>query len=424
MTRINFKPKPSTLFFWGLYDWATSAYSVIIVTFVFSSYFVNKVAPDKNEGVALWGLAIGIAGLLVAVGGPVLGAFADQSGRRKLWMAPFTAICIACTYLLWFVKPSPEYMLPALCLIAVATATSDFAYVFYNAMLPELAGPEKIGRWSGWGWAMGYAGGMASLIVCLLVFIESTTPLFGLEKTNAENVRATFVLAAAWFTVFVVPFYIFTPATGKSSPDSIWNITINSFKQLWGTFRRIEVHKNAFQFLIGRMIYTDALITLFTFGGVYASAMFNMDEKEVMLFGISLNISAGIGAGIFAVLDDYFGGKKMIVASLACLILSGSVALLSVSETEFWIAGLVLGLFVGPVQASSRSYFARVVPEDLRNQMFGFFAFSAKATAFLGPMTISWLTYVTGSLRIGMSSIIIFLVIGLLIVLPLKKDKD
>ena len=416
------KSSSGTLFFWALYDWATSAYSVIIVTFVFSSYFVNEVAPDKTEGVTLWGMAIGIAGLLVALGGPLLGAFADQSGRRKLWMAPFTIICIVSTCLLWFVKPSSEYIFLGLFLIVLATVSSEFAYVFYNAMLPELASPKKIGRWSGWGWAMGYAGGMTSLILSLLVFIEASSPWFDLNRANAEDLRATFLLVAVWFTVFAIPFFIFTPHTGKSSPESQWTIIKNSLKQLWQTLRQIKVHRNTFHFLVARMIYTDALITLFAFGGVYAAATFNMDEKEVMLFGISLNISAGLGAALFAVLDDYFGGKKMIVASLSGLILAGTVALASVTESQFWTAGLFLGVFVGPVQASSRSYFARIVPVELRNQMFGFFALSAKATAFLGPVTVSWVTYLTGSLRLGMCAIILFLIIGLLILLPVKKD--
>jgi UMF1 family MFS transporter len=236
-------------------------------------------------------------------------------------------------------------------------------------------------------------------------------------------VRASFVFAALWFGFFSIPFFLYIPSKSQSWGLPLKMVISHSFKQLWQTFLEMKNEKTIGRFLIGRMIYTDALITLFAFGGVYAMASFQMKENEVLLFGISLNISAGIGAGIFAMLDDRFGGKKMIIAALIGLILSGIWAISAINEIEFWVAGFILGLFVGPVQASSRSYFARMIPQEKRHEMFGFFALSAKATSFLGPLTVSGLTYLTDSIRIGMYTIIIYLVIGLLIILPIDRDK-
>jgi MFS transporter, UMF1 family len=413
----------SQLFFWGLYDWAASAYSVIIVTFVFSSYFVNAVAPNKVEGVSLLGLALGFAGFAVAIGGPFLGACADQIGNRKHWMGFLTTLCVICTALMWFILPEKPYTALGMLLIALGTITSEYSYIFYNAMLPTLADSERMGRWSGWGWAMGYGGGLVSLTLCLLLFIEPEHSFFHFDKAKAQDVRATFVFAALWFGLFSIPFFLYIPSKSVSRQLPLKTIFSHSFQQLWQTFLEMKNEKTIGRFLIGRMIYTDALITLFAFGGVYAMASFQMKENEVLLFGISLNISAGIGAGIFAMLDDRFGGKKMIIAALVGLIICGIWAISAINEIEFWVAGFVLGLFVGPVQASSRSYFARIIPSHKRHEMFGFFALSAKATSFLGPMTVSWLTYLTGSIRLGMYTIIIYLVIGLVIILPIDRDK-
>jgi len=411
-----------SLFYWGIYDWATSAYSTIILTFVFSSYFVNWVAPNKIDGVALWGSSLGIAGLFVALGGPILGAIADQSGLRKLWMAPFTALCIISVTLLWFVKPSSQYIPLGLSLVVIASISFEYSYIFYNAMLPDLAPPNKLGRWSGWGWMMGYAGGIACLFLCLLV--TQTESLFFSKLIETEKIRSVFLLAACWIAIFSTPFFLFVPQTKMYSNLPLRILIVESIKKLFSTIIHLKMTRNMVQFLIARMIYNDALITLFAFGGIYASAMFQMSEQEVLLFGISLNVSAGVGAGIFAIFDDLFGSKKMIVISLIGLISTGMLAIFSMTEIEFWLAGLCMGIFVGPVQASSRSYLARIAPKEMRTQMFGFYALSGKATSFIGPLTVSWITYLTDSMRFGMVSIMIYFFIGLILSLSIKDDKS
>ncbi|MCE5317086.1 MAG: MFS transporter [Parachlamydia sp.] len=405
---------------WALYDFASSAYSTIILTFIFATYFVKRVAPDATEGAAVWGFAMGFSGLIVAIGGPFLGSLADQGGGRKRWLGLFSILCALSALFMWFILPSPTYMWPALILATIGSASIEFAYIFYNAMLPELCTPQNVGRWSGWGWAMGYVGGVIALILCLVLFIGRFA-LFSLDQVTGQEERATFLLCAIWYVLFAIPIFLYIPSTEATKPINT-SLFKNTLQQLASTFRQIRSYANLFRFLIARMLFNDALLTLFAFGGVYAASVFNMSEERILYFGVSLNITAGLGAASFALLDDRIGGKQTIMIALIGLIFTGTAALLAQTEAHFWIAGLLLGLFVGPAQASSRSYMARKAPVHLRNEMFGFFALSARVTAFLGPMLLGWLTYLTASMRIGMASIIALLVIGFVLMILVEKD--
>lgn len=395
---------------WAFYDWANSSYSSVIVTFIFPAYFVQKIAMNKTEGIALWGLLTGISGAIVALGGPFLGAFVDQIGWRKTLIALFTLGCICCAAGLWFVKPQPDYVPLALGLAGIGIICSEYAFILYNAMLPELAGKDDIGRWSGWGWSFGYAGGVLCLILSLAIL-----------NYGEEDVRSTFILVAFWYLIFSMPFFLFTRSYKKNR--TLMQAIQGSVQQLKEVFQHMGTYRNILRFFIAWMIYIDGLVTVFAFAGIYAAAVFGMTGKEVLLFGITLNISAGIGAASLAFLDDKIGSKRMIMLSLCCLNFFGIGILLAESRLVFWILALFLGIFVGPLQASSRAYLARLAPPKLRNQMFGFYFLSGKATSFLGPLLVGWITYWSGSQRIGMIPIIIFFSLGLLLTLPLSNDK-
>lgn len=412
-----------TFIAWALYDFANGAFNVIIATFIFATYFVQEVAPTKNEGVALWGMMLSIIGVIMAASGPILGAMADHTGHRKKWIAVFASICVTSTALLWFVKPSPDYMMFGLILAALGMTGSELSFIYYNAMLPELADNESIGRWSGWGWGAGYVGGVLSLILCMLAFVHENNPWISLDKSSAQDVRATFLLTALWFIVFAAPLFLFTPAETNTRISFKKAVSLG-FQQTIDLVKQARTFGPTLLFLVARMIYTDGLITLFAFGGVYAAAAFQMTEEQILLFGIALNISAGIGALSFAHIDDKIGGKLMIIASLIFLIVLSFLGLMADEAWKFWICGCLMGLFVGPVQASSRSYLARVAPPHLRNQMFGFFALSGRATSFLGPFLVGAITYETGSLRLGMSTILAFYLVGMLLMLKVPNDKE
>lgn len=408
---------------WALYDWANNAFGTIVQTFVFATYFTRSVAPSETWGTTQWGNTIGIAGVLVAVGGPVLGAVADQGGRRKPWLGLFTGICVLATAALWVVGPDDRYVWPALLLVGLGTIGAESAMIFYNAMLPDLVPPDRTGRWSGWGWALGYGGGLACLVSVLLAFVKADNPLFGLERDSGQHVRAAMLFAAAWYLLFALPLLGLTPdkpSTGKRFGRAVRD----GLSQLRDSLRHIRHYAHILRFLIARMLYIDALATVFVFGGVFAAGTFGMNEHQVLLFGITLNITAGLGAAGFAWIDDWIGGKRTILVALIGLIVPATLMLLVESVAWFWGYGLVLGLFVGPAQAASRSYLSRTAPEALRTQMFGLYALSGKATAFVGPLLVGWVTYWSGSQRLGMGTVIVLFAIGFLVMLTVPPTPN
>lgn len=399
-----------SLWSWALYDWANQGFATLVQTFVFAAYFTRAVAENETLGTAQWGNAMGVAGLVIGLGGPLLGAVADQTGRRKPWVGLFTVVCIVCTGLMWFVQPEQSFVPLALILACVGTIGSEYAIIFYNAMLPDLADREAIGRWSGWGWGLGYAGGLVLLILALFGFVEQGG-WFGVPREAAMHVRAVMPLTAVWYAVFCLPLFFWTadsPATGVSLSRAVGS----GIDQIRRSFRNIRQYRDIGIFLLARMLYNDGLTTLFAFGGIYAAGTFGMSAQSVILFGIGLQITAGLGAAAFAWMDDRVGPRKVILVSLVGLIGSGAAVLLVESLTLFWLFGLAVGIFVGPVQASSRSYLARVAPEGLRGEMFGLFALSGKLTSFAGPLLVGWLTLASGSQRVGMSAVVVLFVLG------------
>lgn len=406
---------------WAFFDFANSAFSAIIQTFVFAAYFTQEVAKTPMIGTSEWGAAISIAGLAVAIGSPILGAVADESGHRKRWIGIFVSLVIVSTACLWFIHPSPIYVLPAMILVAIGTMGSEFAFVFYSSMLPTLAPRDRMGRWSGWGWGLGYAGGTIALTLILVLFIHNGGLWPELDQGGRENLRASFILTAAWIFLFSLPFFIFTPEAPAPQKPFLRAVKAG-IGQLVDTFAHVRRYSQIVRFFFAYIFYIDGLTTLFAFGGVYAASTFHLSSQEVLIFGISLNLVGGMGAALFAFVDDRIGGKKTIMLSLVCLVMTASLALSAVTITYFWVFGIGMGLFVGPIQASTRSFMARIAPVDLRTQMFGFLAFSGKATAFLGPALVSWATYATGSERLGMCPIVVMLVVGALILLTVPSD--
>lgn len=396
---------------WAFYDWANNGFATVILTFIFSAYFTRRVAPDEVSASTWWGAMTGIAGLLVALGGPVCGATADQAGRRKPWLIGFMLLSVSATVLLWFIRPSPDYVWPALFLVGIGMVGAEYSYIFYNSMLPELAPPDRLGRWSGWGWGLGYAGGLTCLLAALLVIKTGGPDPPEAAGADFVRVRASFVLAGGWYLLFSLPLIFMVPDThGQGKP--LRRALRDGIAQLVETARGVHRFAHIARFLVARMIYIDALATVFALGGVYAAGAFQMSEREVLLFGIVVNFAAGLGALSLSKLDDKIGAKATILISLGGLILGSLLILLVHAPALFWLAGMFMGLFVGPVQAASRSYMARAAPDHLRNQMFGLYAFSGKASAFAGPLLVGWLTHLSGSQRVGMSIVVVLLLVG------------
>ena len=399
------------LWSWALYDWANSAFFTIILTFIFARYFSQSVVQDDVAGTEAWGNIVGLSGLAVAILAPILGAIADQNGRRKPWLIAFTLLCVVATAMLWFVAPGSGSLWMAAFWVSVGILGAECAFIFYNAMLPDLASPERVGRWSGWSWGLGYVGGVTCLVVALFVFIEGDTSWLGLNRDELEHVRATFVLVAIWYLVFSLPAFFLVPDRPTRGLPLLPAVGAG-LRQLKDSIRQVREYRTIVRFLIARMLYTDGLATIFTFGGVYAAGTFGMDQTQVLQFAIALNVTSGLGALAFSWVDDAIGGRNTVLLSLTGLTVCAASILLVTDPLWFWIVGMTLGIFVGPLQSASRSYLARVAPPHLQTQMFGLFAFSGKATAFLGPLMVGWVTAFSGSQRWGMSTILIFLLVG------------
>lgn len=407
---------------WCLYDWANSAFPTVIITFVFAAYFTEGVIGDSVAGTAMWGQAMGYSAFIVAIMAPILGAIADHTGRRKPWLFLTTGMCVVLSASLWIVLPDASMAITALLLVAGANIAFELGMVFYNAMLPDLVGPKKIGRLSGWGWATGYAGGLTCLALVLALFVQAGPPLFGLDKDAAEHVRITGPFVAIWMALFALPLFIFTPdkpATGVLLMTAVRR----GLQEISQTMAQARQHKNIFKFLIARMFYTDGLNTLFAFGGIYAAGTFGMSFEDLIIFGIGMNVTAGLGALAFAWFDDRWGSKRVIYISLIALIILGTAILIVEDVALFWVFGLSLGIFVGPAQSASRSLMARIAPEDIRTEMFGLYALSGKATAFLGPLAVAALTAAFDSQRVGMSAIVIFFIVGGLLLISVRQAK-
>jgi UMF1 family MFS transporter len=395
---------------WVLYDWAYGAFATVVTTFVFATYFTQKVAPDPATGAAQWAGMQAAAGFAIAILSLPLGAVADRGGRRRAMLAAASALMAVCTLGLWFVRPRQGDAMLALLLAGVATTAFEVATVFYNAMLPELVPRRRIGRLSMLAWGAGYAGGLTCLALCLFVLVFPKPPHFGLDPAQAEPVRATALLAGAWLLLFGWPVCVFVPERGRKVP---WRKAVREgVTELRAVLRAALAAPPLRRFLIARLLYMDGLTTLFAFGGIYAAGQFGLSATEVLIFGIGLNVTAGIGALGFAFVEDRIGAKATVLVSLGALSLLGAALLVIHDRTLFWVLGHAVGLFVGPAQAASRSLMARMAPAEARAAYFGLFALSGRVTGFLGPLALSVATAAFASQRAGMAVIVVLLAGG------------
>ena len=415
--KLSFKPVAA----YCLFDFANSAFTTIVITFVFATYFAQAVATDPSTGGAQWSFAMSAAGIAIAILSPIMGAIADQTGRRKPWLLAVSIVCVITTALLWYTRPTPEDVPWALTLAVISPIGFERGMLFYNALLPSVATPATMGRISGWAWGVGYVGGLISLAVALFGFVQADPLPFGLDKSQAEHVRATSLLVAVWFTIFAVPLFVFIKEPDSTGMPAGLAVR-QGLKQLMTSLRNARNHRNIFRYLIASMVYSDAVHTIFALGGVYAGVTFGMKTPDIIVLGISLNVTAGLGAIAGGWLDDRIGSKRTIVISLISLIVTSAVVMAAQDKSTFWIAALVMSTFFGPVQAASRTLMAHLSPPAMRGEMFGLFALSGKVTAFIGPAAGGWVTMATGSYRLGMSTTVLFLIAGLWLMRGVKEE--
>ncbi|PVE78840.1 MFS transporter [Microbacterium testaceum] len=432
---------------WALWDWGSAAFNAVVTTFVFSTYLASQLfvdpaivtaagGDDKNpalvralaDNASLVGIALMIAGIVVALVAPVLGQRSDGSGRRKLWLGVNTGLVVLAMAAMVFVEATPSYLVLGAALIAVGNVFFEFASVNYYAMLSQVSTRQNIGRVSGFGWGMGYVGGIVLLLLLLVLFIQSfgdpdAGGLLAVTKEGGLNIRLAVLASAVWFGVFAIPVLLRVPEI----PAQRRRVRVGFFRSyavLWGTLRSLwRDSRPVLLFLIASAVFRDGLTGVFTFGAIIAAQVFGFTSTQVLYFAVAANVVAGISTIFAGRLDDRFGPKRVIVASLIGLIVMGGVILvIGTSVPLFWIAGLSLGLFVGPVQSASRSFLARMAPEGREGEIFGLYATTGRAVSFLAPGLFALFVGLTGDTRLGILGIVAILLAGLVLLLPVKAE--
>ncbi|GAB3130838.1 MFS transporter [Marisediminicola antarctica] len=426
---------------WALWDWGSASFNAVVTTFVFSTYLASslffdpEILASRGEQAAqaasaqVVAGALTIAGVLIALLAPILGQRSDGSGRRKLWLAINTGLVVLAMCAMFFVAPVPSYIYLGAALLAAGNIFFEFASVNYNAMLVQVSTPSTVGRVSGFGWGMGYVGGIVLLVLLLVVFIGGVAGigsggLLGLPSGSdggSLDIRIAIVVAALWFAVFALPVLIAVPEI----PARVRENRVSFFGSYVLLFRTIRLlakkSPQVLLFLLASAVFRDGLAGVFTLGAIIAAQVFGFSFAEVLIFGVAANVVAGIGTFIGGYLDDRVGAKAIIIASLGGLVIAGSAVLfVGDAKSGFWVAGLFLTLFVGPVQSSSRSFLARITPPGREGEIFGLYATTGRAVSFLAPGLFGLFVLMTGDTRFGIIGIVIVLLAGLLLMLPVK----
>lgn len=424
---------------WAAWDWGSAAFNAVMTTFVFTVYLTSQAFGGEDQASAVLGGALAIAGAAIAVLAPVTGQRSDAGGRRKLWLGVNTAATALVTGLCFFVFPRPEFLLLGVTLIALGNVFFEFAGVNYNAMLAQISTPKNIGRISGFGWGMGYLGGIVALIAVLQLFVQPGFDWFGASTQDSLNIRLVAVFSALWFAVFALPLLFAVPELSRPArrprPGLLasYGLLVRRIKAIYRT------SPHTIFFLLASAVFRDGLAAVFTFGGIIAAGTFGFELKDVIFFAIFGNVVAAVGAVIGGFLDDRIGPKAVIVASLVGLLAAGSAILILgngsyvffglewAGSTTFWVFGLFLSLFVGPAQSSSRAYLARLAPDGEAGELFGLYATTGRAASFLAPALFTLCIAVATPLvapgeaqRWGILGIMMVLLAGLLVLLPVK----
>ncbi|MBV8394475.1 MAG: MFS transporter [Alphaproteobacteria bacterium] len=438
---MNDVKEASTLgqFSWALFDWANQPFFTVVTTFIFAPYFANVMIGDAVAGQTEWAFTQSTAGLFIAVLSPFLGAMADAGGRRKPYVFAFQLLLFAGCAALWWAYPHrPDLARAISWAVVAATVGAEMSIVFNNAQLPDIVRPERMGRLSGFGWGLGYVGGLIALGTVLAVqFSRGNDPHFTLE-------RLTGPASSLWLLVFVLPMFLFTPDHAKPHRVSLAAAARQGVTSLLTTLRELRHHRNALLFLIAFMLYNDGLAAIIAFGGVYASATFGWTTTTLGIFGILITVLAIPGAFLGGMLDDRLGSRRtaqlatagVIVATVGIVSITADRILFvlpaaplsatrglfgSLEEQAFMAFALLLGFCMGPMQAASRTLIGRLAPPEMRGEFYGLFALSGRATAWMAPAAIGMVTASTQSNRLGVACVLVFLVVGFVLLAGVKE---
>ncbi|MCF7919836.1 MAG: MFS transporter [Candidatus Cloacimonetes bacterium] len=391
---------------WIFYDFANSSFTTIIVTVIYAVYFKNVVVNSGEMGTALWGRAISISMLMVALAAPIMGAVADFSRAKKNFLFYFTVITVVFTALLYYVKPGD--ISRGFWFFIIANFGFNCANVFYNSLLPDITSRSSLGKVSGWGWSFGYLGGLVSL---LLVY-----PLVN------YNIRLVFPVVALFFSTFALITFIFLKGS-LSRFSRRTNYFKIAFQRLYASVRSIRHFKELIKFLIAFMIYNDGIVVVISFASIYGATRFGMTTASLISFFVIMQISSFFGAFIFGYILDRIGARITISITLLLWIVVTLGAFFAASITAFYVVGLVAGLAIGSSQSSSRTMLALLTPPAKMAEFYGFYSFTGKVSSVIGPLIYGEIARITGSQRFSILAITVFFITGLVVLYFVDEKK-
>ena len=426
---------------WALWDWATQPFNTVILTFVFTALYLVSAsflppeiaALDPSDPVRVAaeadlasGLGLGstIAALGILLLAPVLGQRADAAGRQKLWLGIGTGALILCMLGLWFVEPQPALFWLGVALISAGSVFGEIAAVNSNAMLIGIANPKNVGRISGLGWGFGYLGGIIALVIVVLL---DTFDWFGMSTDDGLAYRLIAVGCAVWAIVFSIPIFLNVPEPSLGRPErkvGFFRSYALLVHDVIGLYRDPQT-RSTFWYLLASAVFRDGLGGVFAFGAIIGTAVFRFGTQDIIVFGIAANLVAGVSTIIAGRLDDRLGPKRIILGSIGSMIVAGLAVFLlrDAGSLVFWIGGLVLCAFVGPAQAAARSFLARVTPAGREGEIFGLYATTGRAASWMASAAWTVLIVATSQTAYGILGIVMVLIIGFLLLLPVKAPR-
>jgi UMF1 family MFS transporter len=424
-------PVPSRVVAWALWDCGSTGLNAIVATFVFAVYLTSSVGVGISGGTtpASWlGRAAAIAGLTVALLAPAVGVWVESPHRRRVALSVLTALAVALTCGMFFIHDRPGYLWAGLVLMGATAACGDLASVPYNAMLRQLSTPQTAGRISGLGWAAGYVGSVLLLLVVYSGFIsgkgsgpDATRGLFRAPLHDGLYVREAMLVAAAWLAIFALPLLFVAHRLPESAEVHEPTSMLGGYRRLWtevsAEWRR---DRNLVYFLFASALFRDGLAAIFAFGAVLGVNVYGISQGDVLIFGVVASVVAAVGAVLGGFVDHRIGSKPVIVGSLAAIVVLGITLMLLSGSVAFWICGLLLCMFIGPSQSSSRALLLQMAKHGREGVAFGLYTMTGRAVAFVAPWLFSVFVDIFGAVRAGLGGISLVLIAGLLAMLAVR----
>lgn len=386
------------LFGWMMYDFANSAFTTIIVTVVYSVYFIKTVVGgDAGYAEMLWGRAIGISMTMVALTAPIMGAIADFSRSKKKFLFINCYLTVIFTALLYFVGPGQ--ISKGMIFFIIANFGFNSANVFYDAFLPELTTSDNIGKVSGYGWALGYVGGLLSLLVSLVLI--------------NYDVRWVFPMIALHFFIFSLFTFVWLKEVQR--PSKRTNYLKTAYKRVYSSLKNIRQYPQLLKFILSYFIYNDGITTVIAFAAIYGITRYGMDTKAMLIYFILAQFTSILGSAVFGWLTDKRGVKLSLTISLLIWVAVVFWAFFCTSASEYYFVGLLAGLAIGSSQSNSRTMLSMLTPCEREAEFFGFYTLTGRLSSIIGPILYGWIAHRTGDIRYSILTLIVFFSTGLVL---------